>query len=90
MTNPFFFGCQCITSSLNPFQFFLIPMKTKYLNVSAVRKLVKGQGKRVSQDFLLALDRLVERKVLQATQEHNGGKKTLDSAVAAYILGNGG
>jgi hypothetical protein len=26
--------------------------------------------------------------VLEALQEHNGGKKTLDSALAGYVLGN--
>lgn len=35
-----------------------------------------------------ALDRLVERKVTVATKEHNGGKKTLDASIAAYVLGN--
>jgi hypothetical protein len=36
---------------------------------------------------LEALDRLMERKIRQACEEHNGGKKTLDASLAAYIIG---
>lgn len=63
-------------------------MKTKYITVSNVKKFCKSHGKRVSKDFLEALDRHLEKKLLQAMAEHNGGKVTLDSAVAGYILGN--
>jgi hypothetical protein len=62
--------------------------KLNYIKASAVRKYAKQQGKRVSSDFLSALDRYLENKVLASTREHNGGKKTLDSALAGYILGN--
>lgn len=62
--------------------------KPNYLRVSSIKKLAKANGKRVSADFLASLDRLVERKVRSACAEHNGGKKTLDASVAAYILGN--
>ena len=62
---------------------------SKLINVSAIKKLAKSQqGKRVSKDFIEALDRYVCVKVLSACSEHNGGKKTLDSALAGYILGN--
>jgi hypothetical protein len=64
------------------------PNKTNYIKASTVRKFAKSHGKRVSIDFATALDRYVENKVLMACKEHNGGKKTLDAAVAAYILGN--
>ena len=66
-----------------------IPMKYKYLNAAAVRKLVKSHGKRTSDDYLAALDRYVQYKVEQAIELHNGGKKTIDSGVAAYTLGLG-
>lgn len=73
-------------------QFPFFPIQTKmslhYIKASAVRKFVKTYGKRVSKEFLESLDRLVEKKLSQASTEHNGGKKTLDSAVAGYILGN--
>jgi hypothetical protein len=62
--------------------------KTNYIKTSSVKKFAKSHGKRVSADFALALDRYIEKKVLQAIQEHNGGKKTLDIALASYILGN--
>jgi hypothetical protein len=63
-------------------------MSQKYINVSAVKKFVKLQyGKRVGKDFLDALNRLVERKLVDASREHNGGKKTLCSGVAHYIIG---
>lgn len=62
--------------------------KTVYIKTSSIKKFAKSHGKRVSSDFLAALDRWVENKVLLATKEHNGGKKTMDASVAGYILGN--
>lgn len=63
---------------------------TKLTNIksSSVRKLAKQNGKRVSADFLSALDRYVEQKVILACAEHNGGKKTLDAGLAAFFLGS--
>ena len=64
-------------------------MKTFLIKPAAVKKLIKGyNGKRTSKEFLLALDLYVERAVLKAAAEHNGGKKTVDADVAAYVLGN--
>lgn len=62
--------------------------KTVYIKTSTIKKFAKTHGKRVSADFLAALDRWVENKVLLAAKEHNGGKKTIDAAVAGFILGN--
>ena len=59
-----------------------------YIKPATVKRLAKINGKRVSKDFLEALDRYLERKIIQATQTHNGGKKTLDAGVAGYIFGN--
>jgi len=61
---------------------------SNYIKPSAVKKFVKSHGKRTSKEFLEALDRYLENKLLVATKEHNGGKKTLDSALAGYIFGN--
>jgi hypothetical protein len=58
-----------------------------YIKAKNIRDCVKGHNKRVSKEFLEALDRYVHSKILQAVKEHNGGKKTLDSAIAGYILG---
>ena len=63
-------------------------MKANYIKPAAVKKLIKSHGKRTSKDFIEALDRYVERAVLRAVAEHNGGKKTIDADVAAYVLGN--
>lgn len=62
--------------------------KPHYIKASAVRKLAKSLGKRTANDFLIALDRFVEAKVEASCKEHNGGKKTLDIALAHYMLGN--
>lgn len=63
--------------------------KLAYIRPAAIRALIRQTtGKRVSKDFLAALDRFVEAKVKLAAAEHNGGKKTVDASVAAYHLGN--
>jgi hypothetical protein len=54
------------------------------LNKSLVRHHAKVKGKRVSKEFLFALDCFVRRKIDEACETHNGGKKTLDTAVATY------
>lgn len=58
-----------------------------YIKAKNIRDCVKGNGKRVSKEYLEALDRYVHAKILQSVKEHNGGKKTLDSAIAGYIFG---
>lgn len=63
------------------------PMKHKYINAAAVRKHMKAYGKRTSDVYLAALDRYIEYKLRQAAELHNGGKKTVDGAVATYTLG---
>jgi hypothetical protein len=63
-------------------------MKLHYIKASSVKKEAKlVHGKRVSKEFLHALDLLVERKLREACKEHNGGKKTLDASLAGYIIG---
>lgn len=63
-------------------------MKSRFLKASTVRKHVRlVYGKRMSKEFLLALDLFIERKLQQACHQHNGGKKTLDASLAAYIIG---
>jgi hypothetical protein len=59
-----------------------------YIKHTAIKKLVKVNGKRTSKKFLEALDRYVEKKIIQAVNTHNGGRKTLDAGIAGYILGN--
>lgn len=59
--------------------------KTEFITVSAVRKLVHGKGRRISPEFLAALDSAVSALVRKACEAHNGGAKTLD----ASVLSNG-
>ena len=60
---------------------------TKYIKASAIKKLAKVKGKRVSTEFLLSLDEYINQKIANACEEHNGGKKTLDIGLAAYFFG---
>lgn len=61
--------------------------KLQYIKPAAIKRLAKQHGKRVGTDFLLALDGYIERKIESASNEHNGGRKTLDAALAGYFLG---
>lgn len=54
------------------------------IKASIVKHIAKHHGKRVGKDFLAALDNLVRRKIEESCNTHNGGKKTLDTAVATY------
>lgn len=66
-------------------------MKLKYINTAGVKKFCKQEyGKRVSKDFLAQLDYYIQNKLRTACLEHNGGKKTLDNALAGYVLGRSG
>lgn len=62
-------------------------MKILFLNQSAVRQLVKQNGKRSSSEFLLALDDLVRSRVNAACKTHNGGRVTLDATVLGHVSG---
>jgi len=61
----------------------------RYINQKAVRQLAKTYGKRTGKDFLDALNRHVEHKVIKACEVWNGSKKTLDQAVAIFVLKGG-
>jgi hypothetical protein len=47
-----------------------------YIKHTAIKKLVKSNGKRTSKKFLEALDRYIEKKIIQAVNTHNGGRKS--------------
>lgn len=55
----------------------------KYINASAVKKLIKASGKRTGKDYLQALDDMVGSRVEKSLAIHNGSKVTLDADVAA-------
>ena len=52
---------------------------------SAVKAIAKKYSKRTGKDFLVMLNTHVHKKLAQAIAEHNGGKKTLDGEVGAFI-----
>lgn len=58
-----------------------------YIKARNIKDKAAGHNKRVSKDFLEAFDRYVHDKLLDCLEEHNGGKKTMDSALASYMLG---
>jgi len=63
-------------------------MKAAYVVTSRVRALAKENGKRLGAGFLNALDSHIQDIVDKACTVHNGGKKTLDATVAAYVIGS--
>lgn len=58
-----------------------------YVRASAVRSIARDAGKRVSPEFLLALDDHVRSRLNAACRVHNGGKKTLDATVLGFVTG---
>ena len=74
----------CVANDEKPLAAPKAPTKRKaiplqYVQKSKVKALVNKQGKRCGDDFLLALDDVVRRKVLNACRVHNGGRKTLEA-----------
>jgi hypothetical protein len=64
-------------------------MNIQYIKASLIKKLAKSHGKRVSKQFLVALDGYVEKKILLACETHNGGKVTLDEGIAQHLFVGG-
>lgn len=58
-----------------------------YLVVSRVKAKAHESQKRIGQDFLLRFNAFIDRKLDEALNIHNGGRRTLDGAVADYVLG---
>jgi len=52
--------------------------------------MAKEKGRRVSADFLSALDYAIARKIEACLAVKNGGKVTLDEQVVHYVFGTGG
>lgn len=55
--------------------------KPKYLVVSAVKDRVKDLNRQAGQEFIVELDRIVDRIILSVCSEHNGGRKRLDRSL---------
>ena len=60
-------------------------MKFDYVNQPKIRRDAHAMGKRVGQDFLAVLDEKIRRFVRVSCGIHNGGKKTLDAAIARHV-----
>lgn len=58
----------------------------QFIVTSNIRKHCNQKGRRVSRDFLVALDAHVQDKLDQACGTHNGGKKTLDLFLAEFVI----
>lgn len=59
-------------------------MKYEFIKVAPLKRLALKNKKRLSTDFLKALDEMVKGKIIEACSIHNGGKKTIDISIAAY------
>lgn len=59
-------------------------MKFSYIKVAPLKKLALANKKRLSTEFLVALDEMVKAKIIEACSIHNGGRKTIDISIAAY------
>lgn len=57
----------------------------RYIQRTAVRKLVGESGKRCSEEALVHLDEWIHRKIQQACRAHNGGRKTIDACVLGQV-----
>lgn len=55
------------------------------LNVTGIRKHCHLRGRRISADFMVVLHQHLIHKLNAACSVHNGGKKTLDASVAAFV-----
>lgn len=55
------------------------------LNQKAVKTLAREHNRRVGKDFIAALECHIERKVVAACREHNGGKVTIDASLATHV-----
>lgn len=60
-------------------------MKFSYIKTAPLKKLaLESHKKRLSTEFLKALDDMVKQKIDEACSIHNGGRKTVDITIAAY------
>lgn len=57
----------------------------RYIKRKAILRYIHLKDRRASASFLLRLDDHVQSKLDEACELHNGGKKTLDAFIAAFI-----
>lgn len=56
-----------------------------FINKKAIKELARKNGRIAGKEFIEHLNMFVERKVAQACEVKDGGKKTLTSDVANYV-----
>lgn len=56
-----------------------------YVKEAVIRRAVHREGRRCSREFVEMLDRHVAAKIASACRVHNGGRKTVDAEIGAYI-----
>ena len=59
--------------------------KCTIIRVAHVKAMARAAGRRVGADFIDQLERHVVGRIEAALAQHNGGKKTLDQAVAVWV-----
>ena len=60
-------------------------MKLQFIRPAPIRKFAKENNRRIGKGFLYSLDNHISRLLSKAISTHNGGKKTLDASVAAFV-----
>lgn len=60
-------------------------MPTQYINATAIRKALKEKGRRCSPAALSWFDHLIQDRIDAVVRLHNGGKKTIDSALLGHV-----
>ncbi len=59
--------------------------QSSFLKMKTVKQFINQNGRHAGVGFMDAFERHVNRLLQSAVTTHNGGKKTLDESVAAYI-----
>lgn len=59
----------------------------RYIKPTLIRQLAHEHQRRISAAALDALDRYVASLVARAATVHNGGKRTIDATVVAFVAG---
>lgn len=57
----------------------------KFIKPSQVKRYIREHDRRVSAAFIQLLDDFVRSKIDEAVVQHNGGRRTLDAEVAAFV-----
>ncbi len=62
--------------------------KKRLICVKRVRQIIRENGKQAKPEFIDALEKFVEHKLMQAINTPNGKYKRLDASIAGFVFGN--